>query len=35
MIASILEVELSENKCSNCKVQLEDSVDMCEILSAF
>ena len=38
MIYSLLkidEIELSENKCSNCKVQLEDSVDMCEILSAF
>lgn len=37
MIASVLEVDevdLSENKCTNCKVQHEDSVDLHEILSA-
>ena len=34
MIASGLEVDLSENKCSSCKIQHEDIVDLCEILSA-
>ena len=36
MIVSVLEVdvdELSKNKCSNCKVQYKDSVDLLEILS--